>query len=172
MCWFPFQTHIGRPKLVSTWEGETYLATLGPGGGYGYPHPPPFYRCEVCLEETAFYRLKCCHTVVCECCSCACDSAEAEKGKRLQYRRENLPKVKLEGSDLFLWQPCSFPYGQMLWMAKRTENHLQYYFAPIHQLMDPKVDPVEVCVYDFCQQGHDVISLSKTEKLLARNLLR
>ena len=57
-------------------------------------------------------------------------------------------------------------------MAKRTENHLQYYFAPIHQLMDPKVDPVEVCAYDFCQQGHDVISLSKTEKHLARNLLR
>ncbi|CAD6250298.1 unnamed protein product [Miscanthus lutarioriparius] len=97
------QTHIGRPKLVSTWEGETYLATLGPRGGYGYPHPPPFYRCEVCREETAFYRLKCCNP----------------------------------------WYPCSFPYGQMLWMAKRTENHLQYYFAPIHQLMDHKVDRVE-----------------------------
>ena len=168
---FPFQTHIRRPKLVSTWEGKIYLTTLGPGGGYGYPHPPPFYRCEVCREETAFYRLKCCHKVVCKCCGCGCVSVEAEKDKRLQYQREKLPKVKLEGSDLFLWQPCSVPDRQMLCMARRTENHLQYYFAPIHQLMDPNFDPVEVCVYDFCQQGHDVISLSKTEQRLARNLL-
>lgn len=34
-----------------------YATTLGGGGGYGDPHPPPFYKCKVCCKRTAFYRL-------------------------------------------------------------------------------------------------------------------
>jgi len=115
---------------VGAKKKEAYITTLGAGGGYGDPHPPPFYKCEVCRKRTAFYRLKCCRLVVGECCGCTCEPAEAEEDEKLlqsrrgkvQAGKEKLPKVKLEGSDLFLWQPCSFPAGLMLCMAKRTGN--------------------------------------------------
>ncbi|RLM79706.1 uncharacterized protein C2845_PM12G11680 [Panicum miliaceum] len=164
---------------VGAKKKEAYITTLGGGGGYGDPHPPPFYKCEVCRKGTAFYRLKCCRLVVCECCGCSCEPAEAEEDEKLQSRRgkvqagkEKLPKVKLEGSDLFLWQPCSFPAGLMLCMTKRTGNHLQYYFAPVDELMNPKVRVVRATVYNFRQHGRNAKSLSVKDELLTRKQLR
>lgn len=164
---------------VGARKKEAYITTLGTGGGYGDPHPPPFYKCEACHKGTAFYRLKCCRLVVCERCGCACEPAEAVEDEKLQSRRgkvqagkERLPKVKLEGSDLFLWQPCSFPAGLMLCVAKRTGNYLQYYFAPVDDLMNPKVKGIKATVYTFRQHGRNARSLSVRDELLTREQLR
>ncbi|PUZ76576.1 hypothetical protein GQ55_1G301900 [Panicum hallii var. hallii] len=165
---------------VGAKKKEAYITTLGAGGGYGDPHPPPFYKCEVRRKGTTFYRLKCCRLVVCECCGCACEPAEDEEDEKLlqsrrgkvQAGKEKLPKVKLVGSDLFLWQPCSFPAGLMLCMAKRTGNHLQYYFAPVDELMNPKVRVVRATVYNFRQHGRNARSLSVRDELLTRKQLR
>ncbi|RLM78355.1 uncharacterized protein C2845_PM12G20530 [Panicum miliaceum] len=165
---------------VGAKKKEAYITTLGAGGGYGDPHPPPFYKCEVCRKGTAFYRFKCCRLVVCECCGCACEPAEDEEDEKLlqsrrgkvQAGKEKLPKVKLEGSDLFLWQPCSFPAELMLCMAKRTGNHLRYYFAPVDELMNPKVRVVRATVYNFRQHGQNARSLSVRDELLTRKQLR
>ena len=165
---------------VGAKKKEAYITTLGAGGGYGDPHPPPFYKCEVCRKRTAFYRLKCCRLVVGECCGCTCEPAETEEDEKLlqsrrgkvQAGKEKLPKVKLEGSDLFLWQPCSFPAGLMLCMAKRTGNLLQYYFAPVDELMNPKVRVVRTTVYNFRQHGRNAKSLSVRDELLTRKQLR
>jgi len=165
---------------VGAKKKEAYITTLSAGGGYGDPHHPPFYKCEVCCKGSAFYRLKCCRLVVGECCGCTCEPAEAEEDEKLlesrrgkvQAGKEKLPKVKLEGSDLFLWQPCSFPAGLMLCMAKRTGNHLQYYFAPVDELMNPKVRVVRTTVYNFRQHGRNAKSLSVRDELLTRKQLR
>jgi hypothetical protein len=114
-----------------------------------------------------------------ECCGCACEPAEDEEDEKLlqsrrgkvQAGKEKLPKVKLVGSDLFLWQPCSFPAGLMLCMAKRTGNHLQYYFAPVDELMNPKVRVVRATVYNFRQHGRNARSLSVRDELLTRKQL-
>ncbi|CAL4968228.1 unnamed protein product [Urochloa decumbens] len=164
---------------VGARKKDAYITTLGDGGGYGDPHPPPFYKCEVCCKGTAFYRLKCCRLVVCEGCGCACEPAEAVEDDKLQSQRgkvlsikEKLPKVKLEGTDLFLWQPCSFPAKLMLFMAKRTGNHLQYYFAPVDDLMNPAVKVIKATVYTFRQHGHTAKSLSVRDELLTPRKLR
>ncbi|CAN6238655.1 unnamed protein product [Urochloa humidicola] len=164
---------------VGARKEEAYITTLGAGGGYGDPHPPPFYKCEVCCKGTAFYRLKCCRLVVCEGCGCACEPAEAVEDDKLQSQRgkvlsvkEKLPKVKFEGTDLFLWQPCSFPAKLMLCMAKRIGNHLQYYFAPVDDLMNPAVKLIKATVYTFRQHGRTAKSLSVRDELLTREKLR
>ncbi|KAF8645963.1 hypothetical protein HU200_066056 [Digitaria exilis] len=170
----PSSTHSAGNK-------EAYTSPLGAGGGYGDPHPPPFYKCEVCCKKTAFYRLKCCRVVVCEGCGCSCDPADAaedekpqcwrRRGKVLLTGKEKLPEVKLEGSDLFLWQRYKFPERRMLCMAKRTGNNLKYYFAPVHKLMDPEVKVIRATVYDFRQHGRGVKSLSVRDELLMRKQL-
>ncbi|CAN6279207.1 unnamed protein product [Urochloa humidicola] len=164
---------------VGARKKEAYITTLGAGGGYGDPHPPPFYKCEVCCKGTAFYRLKCCRLGVCEGCGCACEPAEAVEDDKLQSQRgkvlsvkEKLPKVKLEGTDLFLWQPCSFPAKLMLCMAKRSGNHLQYYFAPVDDLLNPAVKLIKATVYTFRQHGCTAKSLSVRDELLTREKLR
>lgn len=173
--------HHTSGGTVGAGKKEAYITTLGPGGGYGDPHPPPFYKCEVCRKKTAFYRLKCCRLVVCEGCGCSCDPADTAEDEKVQSRRqrgkvvlagkEKLPKVKLEGSDLFLWQPCSFPARLMLCMVKRSGNHLQYYFAPVDELMKPQVKVIRATVYDFRQHGRDARSLSVRDELLMRKQL-
>lgn len=154
-----------------------YATTLG-RGGYGDPHPPPFYRCKVCGKRTAFYRLKCCHLVVCDHCGCDCDAEDIDD-KKLQFHtdekqsnKEQLPKVKFQGTDLFLWQPFSFPADLMLCMAKRAGFQLQYYFAPIHELMDSSMSVINATVYSFYQIGRNARSLKVTEELISRNQLK
>ncbi|KAF8645967.1 hypothetical protein HU200_066060 [Digitaria exilis] len=166
---------------VSAEKKEAYITTLGPGGGYGNPHPPPFYKCEVCRKKTAFYRLKCCRLVVCEGYGCSCDPADAAKGEKLQSRRrrgkvvltgkEKLPEVKLEGSDLFLWAAVFVPCKTDVMHGEKNWSHLQYYFAPVDELMNPQVKVIRATVYDFRQHGRDARTLSVRDELLMRKQL-
>uniref|UniRef100_A0A0A8XT67 Uncharacterized protein n=1 Tax=Arundo donax TaxID=35708 RepID=A0A0A8XT67_ARUDO len=153
----------GKPK-------EDHTSTLGGRGGYGDPHPPPFYKCEICRRRTAFYRIKCCRVVVCDFCGCYCDPEETDDEKvQVQVaEKEKLPEVKTDGEDLFLWQPFSFPADLMLCMAKREGPKLRYYFASIEDLMNPMIRSIRARVYSFVQQGINARSLSVTEEFLSR----
>ncbi|TVU29218.1 hypothetical protein EJB05_20776, partial [Eragrostis curvula] len=169
------QTPGGTARAI---KKVTYATTLGIGGGYGDPHPPPFYKCKVCCKRTAFFRLKCCHLVVCDHCGCDCDPKYFES-KKLQFQndkqqgnKEKLPKIKLQGTDLFLWQPFSYPADLMLCMAKRAGSQLQYYFAPVQELMDSNMPVINTTIYSFRQFGKNAKSLKVTEELISRSQLQ
>ncbi|GJN21590.1 hypothetical protein PR202_gb09080 [Eleusine coracana subsp. coracana] len=92
-------------QIAGATKKVAYATTLGGGGGYGDPHPPPFYKCKVCRNRTAFSRLKCCHLLVCDHCGCDCDTEYVED-KKLQFQKdgqqsnkEKLPKVRLQASN-------------------------------------------------------------------------
>ncbi|KAL6899406.1 hypothetical protein ACP4OV_006064 [Aristida adscensionis] len=144
-------------------KNEEFATTLSHGGGYGFPHPPPFYMCKVCAKRTAVYKLRCCGLITCDLCDCDHNTVKDK------LRKEKLPKVKLEGYDLFLWQPFSYPSSKMLCMARRSGDTLKYYFASIDDLLDKEKQEVSVEVYAFKTQGFKASSLQITREEVCRS---
>lgn len=73
-------------------------------------------------------------------------------------KREKLPKVKLEGSNLFLWKHFKFPSDLMLCKAKGDGKVIQYTFASIEDLMDGRNRTIPVRVYTFKVNGTWTVS--------------
>jgi hypothetical protein len=128
------------------------------------PHPPPFYKCQVCQQRTAFSIVECCHLIICKSCGCNC-SAEGKK-----VHTKDLPKVKLEGSDLFHWKAFPFPASALfLFKAKRMGKYLQYFFAPVEELFNTRTALVTTSIYTFQQKGMEDTSIEISQEVVPRN---
>jgi hypothetical protein len=81
-----------------------------------------------------------------------------------------LPKVKLEGSDLFHWKAFPFPASALfLFKAKRMGKYLQYFFAPVEELFNTRTALVTTSIYTFQQKGMEDTSIEISQEVVPRN---